>query len=650
MVQFNGGFVNYQYNYRSAIDTPFKESSIGQHLLTGSLNVTVASSLPLTITYFERQSNSQYFRDYRDIRVELNGAAFRQLQARKLASFVEEAIDKLKDPLSEPLLDYGNKQLTGLNDWLEGDQIVNRVIQSRITVLNTDTLFLTPQKDSAYKAALHFLRYYDTLDSKRTKMKGFRDSLEREVVNNQRQISALRKLLNGGVPAEAAQEAIEAGLQSQGVELKRVRRLFSLLSSVQTLAVGKVVPNHSELTLRNININGINFEYYKGIYLAFSAGAIDYRARDFFYTGTKRRPQFVYLARIGYGQKAGSHAYLTAFRGKKQLLNTRDNPAALTIYGMSLEAQLLVTKNHRLLAEVAQSAAPDLIASNGTAVKPSFRLGEKENKAYSVKWNSFFPATKTRVEGFYRYRGLNFQSFSSYYTNASLTGWQLKADQYLWKRQLRVNLAIVKNDFENDMLPVRYNGSSTFKSFSLFFKRKKLPTVQLSYMPTSQLSQIGGQVYENFYHSLNGTASHYYKIGLAKAVSVLSYSRFFNDSRDSGFIYYNARNVYLNQHFDFLSYSANLNITRSSSMDYTLTIVESGVSAKILKRGQLGFGVKINQLENLEVRTGFYGNGRLSVPKLGEFNAWLEKSWLPGWKAGLVENAFYNIGFTRFFN
>ncbi|HEU4470105.1 MAG TPA: hypothetical protein VFR58_03400, partial [Flavisolibacter sp.] len=198
-------------------------------------------------------------------------------------------------------------------------------------------------------------------------------------------------------------------------------------------------------------------------------------------------------------------------------------------------------------------------------------------------------------------------------------------------------------------LPVRYSGSSNFKSVSLFFRRKRLPSLQLAYMPSSQLSDINGQVYENFYHSLNATLNHQYKLGLASAVSVLSFSRFFNESSDSGFIYYNARNYYLNQHFQFLSYTANLNITRTISRDYTLTIMETGLSARVWKSSQLGMGVKINQLDGRQLRTGFYGNTRIAIPKLGELSAWAEKTWLPGWKGELIKNAFYNIGFTRFF-
>ncbi|HEU4469608.1 MAG TPA: hypothetical protein VFR58_00870, partial [Flavisolibacter sp.] len=453
-IHFDGGFLSYQYSYRSAIDTPFRESAIGQHLLTGSMNLTVAGSIPLTITYFERQSNSRYFRDYRDLRVEFNPGAFQQLRARRLSDYVNHLSSQLKDPLDKTSLDYSNKQLHMLENWLNEDSLVNRLVRSRMKVLNTDTSRQQHLSDSLYAEAVAFIAYYDTVQLKKERIRLYRDSLQQAVAVKEKRLHLLRKIVEGNLPEEAKQEALDKALADQGIETSKLRKLFNRLNSIQTLALGKVIPNHSELTLRNININGINFEYNKKLYLAFSAGAIDYRARDFFNSGRNRSPQFVYLGRIGYGAKQGSHIYLTAFKGSKQLLNTAANGNSLDIYGLSFEGQLAIGKHHRLLAELAQSAAPGLIASNGSQGKASFNLSDKGNKAYSVRLNSYFPRTKSRIEAFYRYRGLNFQSFSSYYNNASLNGWQFKADQYFWKRQLRLNLAFIRNDFENDYLPV----------------------------------------------------------------------------------------------------------------------------------------------------------------------------------------------------
>jgi hypothetical protein len=40
-IQLRGGYLNYQWNFRSNIDTPFLEQNISQHLLTANLDFTL---------------------------------------------------------------------------------------------------------------------------------------------------------------------------------------------------------------------------------------------------------------------------------------------------------------------------------------------------------------------------------------------------------------------------------------------------------------------------------------------------------------------------------------------------------------------------------------------------------------------------------
>lgn len=73
----HGGYLGFQSNYRSYIDTPFSEKNILQHQLTGRLMLTVANNLPLQVNFWVRRSNSQFFRNTADVQVAFNGAAFR---------------------------------------------------------------------------------------------------------------------------------------------------------------------------------------------------------------------------------------------------------------------------------------------------------------------------------------------------------------------------------------------------------------------------------------------------------------------------------------------------------------------------------------------------------------------------------------------
>lgn len=76
VITVGGGFINYNYMFRSALDTPFVEQNLGQHMITAVVDVSVAD-IPFRMTYYGRRSNSAYLRDYNDFRIEFNGPEFR---------------------------------------------------------------------------------------------------------------------------------------------------------------------------------------------------------------------------------------------------------------------------------------------------------------------------------------------------------------------------------------------------------------------------------------------------------------------------------------------------------------------------------------------------------------------------------------------
>ena len=58
--KINGGYVLYNTNYRSYIDTPFAEKNIMQHNACGNINFSLAD-IPFRINYLLRRSNSFFF-------------------------------------------------------------------------------------------------------------------------------------------------------------------------------------------------------------------------------------------------------------------------------------------------------------------------------------------------------------------------------------------------------------------------------------------------------------------------------------------------------------------------------------------------------------------------------------------------------------
>ena len=649
-IHFNGGFISYDGIYRSAIDTPFKEDGIFQHLLSGKFSFTLSQSVPISLTYFQRESNSKYFKDYRDFRVELNVSEFQRLKAQKDQIYINGLLDQMRDPYTRTALDYINSELLVIDGLLNHSAVVNRRIGSRISV-NTNGLSDTTgiSKDSAVLEAKHFLSLYDSLTNQLDRIKGFRDSLQQAYVITEKQIHALKAVLTTGLPDNEEKRQIENILKAKGIDAKYVTKIIGTLGSIRKLALGRISPNYSDLTLKNVNLKGIDFEYNRNFYFSITAGWLDFRARDFLRAGSQRLPQFIYASRFGYGQNDGSHVYLTGFRGKKQLLSSISNSQVFEIYGLSFETQALINKNHRLTLEISQSVSPNLVKHNQGVEKSTFDLKDEKNKAYSFRLQSFFPQVNTKFEAFYQYRGVNYQSFTSYYSNASLYSWNLKVSQYLFKRKLHLLASALKNSFENPNLLTRYTGNSVLKNISLTFRNKKSPAFSFSYMPSSQLSDIDGVIYQNYFQTLTFSCNHSYNVGMAKAHTVISYNRFYNDSKDSGFIYFNANNLYINQTLQFLSYSATINMARSSNTTYTLTTLDGGINANVFKNSQVGLGVKIMQLNDKNLRVGLYGNERIIISKLGELNLSIEKTYLPGFYGNLVKNDLYTIGYRRFF-
>ncbi len=72
--RLTNGYVNYNFNYRTNIDTPYLEKNIQQHNVLGQFNAMVAGSLPVQVNYWLRQSNSRIFRNIADVQVSFNGS------------------------------------------------------------------------------------------------------------------------------------------------------------------------------------------------------------------------------------------------------------------------------------------------------------------------------------------------------------------------------------------------------------------------------------------------------------------------------------------------------------------------------------------------------------------------------------------------
>lgn len=459
-------------------------------------------------------------------------------------------------------------------------------------------------------------------------------------------------MINGNLNNPDNIKKVEKIAKNYGLKDKRLKKLSSAISSIRSFAIGKTNPNFSDLTLKNTNVRGLSFEYnYNNLYLALAAGSVDFRVRDFVYNNQKRIPQTVYAGRIGYGIKERNNIIVTYFEGKKQVYSGLSTNRSQSIKGVSVASQLILAKNHKVNIELAQSAAPSIYNTNTINEKPAINFRDKNNQAYSLQIKSYIPLTKTKLEGQYQHSGINFQNFSSFRANASANSWYAKAEQNFWKKKIYVAAALRKNDFSNPLILQRYNANTVFKNFTARFHNRKWPVISLGYMPSSQYTLIDSFIYENHYQVLNASINHQYKIGICPASATFIFNRFYNDTQDTGFAYFNANNFFVNLSFGFSLYTAHVSASHTENGVYTLNVMEEGFLFRILKQHLFGFGVKINHTNiDTSSKVGLYCNSRVTLPKVGELNFWLEKNYLPDLHHQLIRNEFYNISFTRYFN
>ncbi len=650
-IKFQGGQIMYNGQFRAAIDTPFTETQIFHHHFAANLEFTLAQLLPLRFTYFERRTNSLFFQSYRDVKIEIDFAKFQAIKASRLKELAQSVVEQQKDLTLRPKLDVSLNYSEKLKRFLDSKDMVSQLIRSKLLVLSgqsLDTLDIGLNQDSIVKQAKQFIVFYQNVERINAQVSTYRDSVKKKLVDSEKMAKSLASVDFSNNSANAQLARISRMDTTRMV--RKIERFYKWFGSIQKLGIGKVVPNYSDQTLRRMNVTGIDFEYQHGnLFLAFLAGSIDFRAKDFITARNFPAKQNIYAGRIGWGSKHLNHLILTGYKGSRQLLLSRTASHSQSILGLSLQGQLSVFQYYTLRGEITQSSSPGFVGTTGVDEKPSFKLNDRRNKAYAFQLNGFNPIIKSRFELYYQYKGLQFQSFNNYNANAQTDKWYVKFEMPLWKKRLQIRAKLEKNAFENSFYPQRYNGSTTFKNISVSFRNKKWPAFSASFMPSTQVSMVDGLIYENYFQNLNANLNHTYKIGAARANSLLSVNRFFNDASDSGFIYFNAHNIFFSQGFFFTNYSTQINVSRTKNPDYVLTVVDAGISLKISKEGNIGMGIKLNELNGNDMKVGFYARQELTVPQLGALSFSVDKSYLAGQKNQFVSNSFYSLGFTRVF-
>jgi hypothetical protein len=657
-LKINGGSIGYGYDYRSTVDTPFIYNNLYQHHINGDASVTIAGKIPLRISLYARRSNSAYFKDITDVQVAFDPAAYRNQLGAGLQKKLEKDALSIQDSLSQQLAGIRQLQAMSLNNWLNNPQTLERLVNAH-EILNIAKKAYDPKKpdssnkqhaDSLQKNARTFIALYEKTVGKYHAVSKQADSLKRKYDSSLVRYKQFQQLLKGQIPAGSDYNKWKKKLDSTGSSAVDISSKDRFLLGVRSFGLGRSVLNYSDLTVKNISITGINFEYNSWYYMAFAAGLVDYRFRDFIVTPAQQGRQYLYLARLGLGKIERNYFIVTAYHGQKQLfanVNGTSQFNTVQVTGFAAETKWQLNANTFAVAEAAQSFSPNFQTVPATISKWTF--SDKSNKALSLKISSYFPSTLTKVEGMYKFMGANFQSFNSFQTNSQVVSWYVKADQSLFKRKLKISASVRSNDFSNPYIIQNYKANTVFESISATFKSKGLPTVSLGYMPITQLTMIGNQLAQSQFQTLNASISHFYKIGQQRLSTSVIYTKFYNTNSDSGFIYYNSNNLYIIHSLFFNHFTTGVTISHSQNSDYNYNVMEGNFNVLVSKRSSLGGGIKINNLYHTETKLGGYGSANISITKKDVVHLRFEDGYLPGNGNRLVGNTMANISYTRMF-
>jgi hypothetical protein len=622
---------------------------------------------------------------YQGLKNFINGpeALQRIIEERERAFFSKQKnkIGALKDSLTEIIPVYNKIKLpNGKTITVKADSLLNVVKKevdlpslkdSLASVYNTTKLpnekKLAAQKDSlqnVYKEKMELpsdssfaatlqnkKNQLDKLEQSITKLKYQSDSIKNSITQN---VAKVKQLI---YKATNPQE-LEKIAKQNGISEPKKEKLQSILANIKTLGIGRSMVDYTELTAQNVMLTGINVEYNPSYYTAFAAGKIDYGFRDFFGRGIKQRGQYLLLGRIGLVNKDKRSVILTVFNGRKNnyagLLAADSGNNTAKLFGYSIETIIKKNENTFFSIEVAKSTKTKVTttAAPVTENKPDnlFKYNDDSNMGFNIKGQTVITETDTKISGFFRKTGEQFQSFSLFTYNTNQQMWQLRADQSFLQRKVNVTAMLRQNDFTNPLTDKTFKTTTVFKSLQLNVKVPRWPVINAGYYPGTQFYIVDNNtVRENVYYILNGSALYAYKFKDIDMNSSFIYNRYFNQATDSGFVLYKGINYIFSQAVTLskLQMEGSYSFNRQSELNYYTLDANGDYSLKKFLR--IGGGIKYNHVQGGE---NYWGQSiRLSADfkKLGGIQLHYEKSYLPTIQQTLYPVEIGRVSWYKFF-
>lgn len=692
------GTIQYDFTYRSFVDTPFSQTHFAQHTFQAGLDFVIRDQYPVRMVLRSRKSNSHYFEDITDLSIQFNKSQFLNQVKGSLTSQIPTVPSRSEIEHWEQKYNQKKGEIGALEKWIQHPSRMQELVEEKenmavqritggVAPPIEDTIIpfrkkvwaltedmLKSIRDSfQIKGDSQFVRDQQKLDSviHVTAAEKFREqqlkleNARKEIKNIEMQFAKAKKKLQDSVTLLKKELAslnnpsqIKDFINKHKLDAKNLPAGWKTLGAISTVGIGRSWVDYSELTVKNVSITGINAEMNPSkLYLAFAAGRLNYRFRDFVVKSNDHNKQSLLLMRAGVGRKDGNNFILTWYDGKRNLMQSFGTTPFIgqleRIIGISAESRLSLDANNYVVLEYAKSSYHS--AGNTNPDKENlFRkisdFSNRGNEAYSIKINSFLPQSQTRVTGYYRKMGPQFQSFNLYPINVDQEAYQFRVRQSFWKRRIDIDASIRKSDFSSPYLNPGLSSKTVFKSLQAAIRIPKYPMLTIGFYPSSQLTVLSSNVIvENQYNTLNVLMSYSYRLGHLNMSSNANYLRFYNKGADTGFIYYNSSNWMVNQYVFFRKFQLQTGLTISTQQSLLILSLEQAMTWQPTNWLQLNGSIKHHRINSSATLWGNTAGLSVVIPRIGTIRGSYDKSYLPGTSRNMLPVEMGQVSYYRSF-
>jgi len=664
------GEIMYEYYYNERVDTPFSSKALHQHNEIVNLNVLIKDQYAFKVSFNSRQSNSNLFRNYVEPGIRFDKEPYiEKLRNKWIERWRSNIPGRDMAGLLQKRLDSIRQIEIGIAERLEAPRFSQQIISERENYLRvkaqrnnkevkepalpfalwkkkhvvSDTFLLDKNPSLSQSVSSSWLDSvnFETdglpktptellLDSLKKQQTGYKNETVRLVQIKDSLTKAIQaeelSLLNLSDPAQLSTDK----LVNSGIDVSKEQRF---LLNLKQVGIGRCNLNYSELTVRNISLLGLQLEYTpRKKYFAIAGGKVNYMFRDFLLSSANdNRRQEYYIVRFGTNPQKSTGAILSVFHGKRVMFSNTDNGGRFN--GYSVELYKRVGKTDMVSVELAKTTPS--IQLDSTKKSGVFDFKRVDNIAIAAKIHYTIPLTKTILEGAYRRVGYSFQSISLFTNNIDQKAWNIKAEQPLFNKTMRIVIGLRQNDFSTPLVKNNAQTTAVLKTIQVSFRKRKWPFFTAGYFPGSQLIKTDSGFVENIYYLTNVTGGYCYSVNKASMTTVANYNRFSSLSTDTGFARFEGYSFSINHDISFkkMSYHAMISVQKQMIIDY-LTL-ETGANFFLNEFFSAGAQLKYNSVKNDKVYWGASGNININVKKVGSLQLMYDQMFLPDVKGQL---------------